>query len=1202
MSTYFDDYKGEEKQHKPFDKDRHEDNDSSSSNPSTSFFKIIILFLIAVVGLRLMTTTFSAVMMVGVFSSIAWGPGLLAGFLVSKLLQKFVFRSLLEKPETSLAQVINIRFEKNKLVGVAYDSELTRLARKISFPAAFVGLFVTAGIFIYLISQTSIFIVSTLSSSFYSEAVEIISSDYTLRFYSFVFSACVLVISFFLARPSKFFKKAIDEKFDKINLKIKDMDRLQADIKRVASLATTCHVAFPLNYLTSIRQHIESHPAEIVANADELNKAIQFEILAAEDDYQHLSQADEALRNAKNLYSDLPDNLPEHIREEAELFSDILGSGTFYALLAEKRWEEFSEIISFMTAQLHACSTQNFSKTSAHEPEPLQQLISAIAHELEQEKNYQGAARMARKVDDRLKAIELYARAGKANEEHSLLKDAVRMYENALACFQEYHEESPQTVESQRSWYLDYIDTHPGDHLARFAFADFSLQHQDWDRALTLFQQVLDESSSDVLQGKALLARAQCFLGRAEGADIMLGFQDIERALTQYQKIFSVEELIEMASQLRDANYLQVTGTQIRFPQEYQQALTLLLNAVEQHYTELITSHQISTTEVIAQSEQLQEQFPELAEVILTSMVTVRRQELRESSDIDHSSIFDLAFTLRKRNASHLADALVQELVQVYAVQFSQNDSVDVEEFLDAAKQLQQYDFPEQAEELIFKMTTWYQNQLRQKTTINVTSILSVGSKIESLGFTEPARQLLKQTVELLREDWKKSTNHPQTLTQSSQDEDMALFTFAVQLWQYHEHDLAGEVLDTIGTRYQQRIEHSHACVPQVMAIASEYWQKAQEEPDIPLYDRLVEQLWQAIVSALETSLAPEKLSKTNVEEYYWLFKAYQAIREPVKCTNIGLKILGVIGVQGYKDVRQIVDNIVTGGFQHTQWEPTGDDLPTGDSMIISPAPSIAKTEVFGDYTGTFYTKGGMGEIYKGTGPNGETVAIKRIPRYSLHGNRLERFAREIQVVRELSHPYIVNVLAVNQDEGYYVMEWAEQGTLEDRLKNVNTLPFERALDVTRQIADALEAVHQREIVHRDIKPSNILLFADGTAKLTDFGVAHAERAETLTGTGVQVGTLRYMSPEQYLAEDIDAKTDIFALGLVLFEMLTGDIPFANPRELCQRDIEEILTERPSAIPAVVQPVIIKCLRNNANRRYTAQELKHAIYDLQDGV
>lgn len=177
-------------------------------------------------------------------------------------------------------------------------------------------------------------------------------------------------------------------------------------------------------------------------------------------------------------------------------------------------------------------------------------------------------------------------------------------------------------------------------------------------------------------------------------------------------------------------------------------------------------------------------------------------------------------------------------------------------------------------------------------------------------------------------------------------------------------------------------------------------------------------------------------------------------------------------------------------------------------------------------------------------------------------------------------------------------MEWAEDGTLEDMLKCSKTLSPKQSFEVTLQIADALEAIHHQDIVHRDIKPSNILMFSGNIAKLTDFGVAHVERAETLTGTGVQVGTLCYMSPEQYMAEDITPKTDIFALGLVLYEMLTGTIPFANPRELCQKDIRDIFNETQLPFSKEIAQLVIKCLENNASRRYNASELKHALQDM----
>ena len=864
--------------------------------------------------------------------------------------------------------------------------------------------------------------------------------------------------------PLKSFEEKIKQRlrFQNFNRIFPSKNDLSITVSEIVSLYQQLNIPFSTDYFLPIRKYVEtSPPQEVFADTTELNSRITIALSQAKDDLAKLHEAIEALEHAEQSYLCYNDDVSSSLSlGEIKSLHDILTSNTLKSLLSQRQWKNFHDIVKFITIQFHTlCQQASASSERPHKPESLKRLQAKFASEFERTQCYHSAAILYFRLNEPLKAFSMYQRA----ENHSLsLQHDKDICEAALRQFYFQHRLTLLAPDKQRVFYDEYFVAHPDDLLARMACAKLYVKEHEWAQAVTQLQAILG-SQIPVLQAKALLLRAQCFLGRAEGADIMLGFQDIEQALTQYRDALTADELTGIASGLHQAQYLQMTGTQNRLSTEHQRILGLLLAEIEYHYARMFNVQEILPEALFEQSEQFTRRFPELAATILKSLITAYRQ---------------------------------REQIQA--------------------------------------------------------------------------------------------------------DDAQEMFSLAVQLWLHGHQTLAYELLDTIGTQYQHLIETSQEQVPQIMESASDYWAKAQENPDIPLYDRLAERLWQAIISALEPNLPLEAISKERLDEYYWLFKAYQAVREPVKCEAVGLKILGLMGFQGYKDVRQIVEKLMAGEFQRQQWQSTGGGTDRGASLVQPDFPEN-RTEQFGEYSATYYTKGGMGEIYKGMSPTGQVVAIKRIPRYALHGTRLERFIREIQVVREISHPHIVKVLAVNQEEGYYVMEWAEQGTLEYALKESQTLPLKYALDLTWQIADALEAVHQREIIHRDIKPSNILLFANETAKLTDFGVAHAERAETLTGTGVQVGTLRYMSPEQYLAEEVDAKTDIFSLGLMLYEMLTGDIPFSNPRELCQCDIENILSERqPHSLPNLAVPLIIQCLRNNANRRYTAKELKDALQQVRN--
>jgi CheY-like chemotaxis protein/predicted Ser/Thr protein kinase len=192
---------------------------------------------------------------------------------------------------------------------------------------------------------------------------------------------------------------------------------------------------------------------------------------------------------------------------------------------------------------------------------------------------------------------------------------------------------------------------------------------------------------------------------------------------------------------------------------------------------------------------------------------------------------------------------------------------------------------------------------------------------------------------------------------------------------------------------------------------------------------------------------------------------------------------------------------------------------------------------------------GGMGYVYLGTDIlTGETVAIKQL-RVEMRGSMsamVERFLREGEALRKLNHPNIVKVLATS-DEGeqhYIVMEYIGGGSLADLLSKQQQLPVDRVVSLGLELSDALSRAHHLHILHRDIKPANILLADDGTPRLTDFGLAHIDQLPSLTDTGTILGSLKYSSPESLENRKVDERSDIWSLGVVLFEMLTGRVPF----------------------------------------------------------
>ncbi|MFV1980378.1 MAG: protein kinase [Rhodothermia bacterium] len=256
--------------------------------------------------------------------------------------------------------------------------------------------------------------------------------------------------------------------------------------------------------------------------------------------------------------------------------------------------------------------------------------------------------------------------------------------------------------------------------------------------------------------------------------------------------------------------------------------------------------------------------------------------------------------------------------------------------------------------------------------------------------------------------------------------------------------------------------------------------------------------------------------------------------------------------------------------------------------------------------------RGGMGVVYKAHDATLQRdVALKFIPDDQSTEAR-ERFLREARAVSRLNHKNIVSIHAIERGErDFIVMEYVKGISLRSRLDN-GYLPIDELARIGTEVASALSTAHEAGVVHRDIKPENILLGDDGTPKVLDFGIAKVEGAAQLTQTDATLGTVAYMSPEQSRGEPVDRRSDIFSLGVILYEMIAGRSPFKGsyPAEttfrILNEDPDPLARHRPEASEAL-QAIVSRCLEKKPEDRYQAAgdvetDLRDALSDSSTGV
>lgn len=353
-------------------------------------------------------------------------------------------------------------------------------------------------------------------------------------------------------------------------------------------------------------------------------------------------------------------------------------------------------------------------------------------------------------------------------------------------------------------------------------------------------------------------------------------------------------------------------------------------------------------------------------------------------------------------------------------------------------------------------------------------------------------------------------------------------------------------------------------------------------------------------VATLENHLLGRRVESNNMEWFYLLALAYEQLGKLEESKSVLHKIQAV--TLNYKDVSQRVSNIMSRISMGA-----GMDTGSGLQNNALPEQRNERMRLVGELVGSRYRlereigRGGMGVVYLGRDQQlDRLVAIKYLGAMTEGSQAFqERFLREAKAAARVNHPNVTAIYDIGMTHGetFIVMEYVDGISLHKFISDKGVLKPREAVNLTVQACSALNAIHKAGIVHRDIKPENFLISKGGMVKLTDFGLAKADDMR-LTRANMVMGTPAYMPPEQAQGNDADARSDLYSIGLVLYEMLVGRPAYSGPNLL-----QRLQTEMPAPpstyspeVPALLDEIVMKCIAKSPDERFqTASELANAL-------